>query len=307
MYRLTLFASVALMGTACIQLDPSLGVTGTIFMSSNGVAMFDDGAGAHAGMLGSTCDLGTHGRIGDDTSVGGGGRPEVLGTETNDEGEDVVLVRTRRGLHLIESTPHGGYRSAQVVAHAEAEDLHAAAITQQGTVALHGCTVSFLDHGFQVTDQIDLDHQDCSELNLVADPLHGEAFLTDGGALWTLSPHGVDSFDLAGQVQSFNTTLGGPLVLSGSTEVQSVSPSGELQWSADLSMPVLQVQDFPNSDTVLVVTGSDPTFDLVALDAHTGQILREVGLPRFARIHTSADGQTFALARPNSTQFVRWR
>lgn len=303
--------ALAALTAGCAPLDASMQRTGSIYFPTQGVALFDDGQRAHAGMMGSTCALSTSGSIGDDRSVQGDGPPKVLGSETHhDTPDDVVLVRTRDRLHVISSTPISGDTSdLRDRAEIDVPALGSAVLTADHVVTTSNCTVSWYDHDLGLHAVAATDLSDCVEPGLAVDPLGGNAWIANNGQVQRVQPNGaVHTLPEPADSVVFSAQTGDLLLTrSGGDTVRAVDWAGDLQWSAAFAEPIHQVVDFEGSGFVVVVTAQADSATMILLDANTGRIDREIDLPVLATVSTSADGRTLALERPNSTQFFRLR
>ncbi|TVQ88846.1 MAG: hypothetical protein EA397_16765 [Deltaproteobacteria bacterium] len=310
MTRFLLLLAAGLATAACSPLDDSLDRIGTVHLRSTGVALFADGDRGHAGMLGSTCELRTGGAIGGDVPVGGSGRPEILGGGTAEDGDEVVLARTRGAVHILSAGSGGMFSSTSVRAAADiGPDLSGAVLTSQGPIVRAGCELLWLDHDLVERDRVAAGLEDaCDEGSFTAVPSGEVAYLATGGQVFAVGPDRLDALDLAGTDITYSTATDA-LVLTdpGSRELTATTPSGELLWTLDAGGPIVQVHDFEGSDYLLVTVEEGYTYDLLMIDAPTGEIHRAIPLPNRAQVYTSSDGRTMALARPNMTQFFRLR
>jgi hypothetical protein len=309
--RIPTLIALALAAAACSPLDASVQRVGSVYFPANGVALFADGRNAHAGMLGSTCELTVTGDIGDDRSVDGRGAPEILGGGTERDG-DVVLVRTRERLHLMEGPRSSGWRSA--VRSTAAIDFAGgpAALADGAVVALDGCQVTWFDRAFEPVGAGDAALDACDGATLAVDPSTANAFVAAGGAVVAVTPDGSVALPGRADALTFSTETGDLLLTDHlDATVRAVDADGGPRWDFHVGDPILQVADFPGSGLVAVVastsTADDEGARLVFLDAATGRPIHDLALPREATISTSQDGRTFALLRPRMTQFFRLR
>lgn len=301
-----------ILASGCTGLDPQLERAGAFIMGTNGLTIFDDGHTAHAAMLGSTCEITTSGRIGDDRSVSGRGAPDLLGGKSTDEG-NVVLLRTHNRVHLMQAAiRHRGLGPMQET-HTANLTVAQAALTDDGVVALTpGCEVQWLDPDLSLAGVLPIPAESCDHGSLAVEPTTGGAWVTVDGELLHTDGRALQLVDTGADEVVWSAQSDTLLVTDHVRgEIRALDPSGALRWSTTLDGPILQVADFPGAGVALVVSETpDPTDNrgiLRFVDLQTGRIDRQAELPRAALVQPAPDGRTFALLRPNLTQFFRVR
>lgn len=309
--RIPSLLALAIATSACSPLDASVQRVGSIYFPANGVALFADGRTAHAGMLGSTCELTVTGEVGDDRSVDGRGAPEILGGGTERDG-DVVLVRTRDRLHLMEGPRSSTWRSSLSATASVDHEAGPAALADGSVVALAGCQVTWFDRALEPMAASPAALDACEGATLAVDPLTAQAFVAAEGAVVAVTPDGSVALPVRADSLAFSAQTGDLLLTDHlDATVRAVDPDGAARWDFAVGDPILQVADFPGSGLIAVIASTTTVESegarLVFLDAATGEPVHDIELPREATISTSQDGTTFALLRPRMTQFFRLR
>jgi len=305
-------AALAALTAGCASLDPQLERAGFFFMGTNGLAIFGDGHHAHAAMLGSTCEITTSGRVGDDRSVSGRGSPDLLDGKTTDDG-NVVLLRTRERVHLMQAPIRN--RGVGPMSETFRAELTAsqAALSNHGAVALTPeCELHWLDPELAPLAALTIPAEHCGLGSLAVEPTSGAAWVAIDGDLLHTSGRALELVDTGADTVVWSPQSDTLLVTDHTAgELRALDASGGLRWSTTIDGSILQVADFPNAGVALVVSETaDPEDDrgvLRFIDLQTGEITREATLPRAAHVQPAPDGRTFALLRPNMTQFFRVR
>lgn len=284
-------SAAALIACAPVIAEPHLSHQGTIYESTDGVALFEDQRGGHAGMMGTTCAFSQRGTIGADTNIRGRGSPRVLDGKRDQHGGEVVLVRTRDELGLLDNNFH--------VASAPFEGLTDAVFTRDGIVAIGGCMLRWLGGAPSFDRAIRLDGPSCDSAVMTVDRETSTAFVTAGNEVVRLDHGGHASLGFRADRVGWSPTLDAVLLTQDSGLVQAVTPDGDLLWTTDLDPENRGIRAFQTADLGpvgrIAVTTRGEGGALYTLDAFTGEILSESSIGPNAEIVASSDGTSLAI------------
>lgn len=299
-------ACAVVMGCAAPELE--LEHRGELDIRARGVALLDEGSIGHVGMRGTTCDFrSATGVTGDDYDYTGRDE-EVLEASDDPSIGAIVLVKTPHGLHLtLPDYPHWSERQRDLP---EPDgEVTEGGLFDGGVISVvdepgPDCSLTWTDFEGDPAGVHSVPESACHGTELETDPARGIAWLTTDDGVIAVSPADLQVLGVDADLLAFDSHADALYAATQAGLVTAIEPDGAVRWTVDVGAPITSLTELGPRTQALVLTRSEGTGELVALDGATGAITGVYRTPSAdAALVASGNGSVIGAVLPNSTHF----
>lgn len=268
-----------------------------------GLAMYDDGSSAQAGMVGNTCEIYTQdATIGNDVDVAYG-QPDHVTDAFGTTG----MVIGNQGIYVLDDTQF--WTSDPTVALSDVVDARftAAGSVDVRNTSADGCVVDWNNGGS--TSSVTIGGSDAcgSGSSLAVDRQTGTVFVAGASGLSIATADGSTAIESDADLVAWDSSADALYVAStGGTKVTALEADGTTRWTADTDQPIQAISSMGAIGNAAVMTGDSQAGLLRVLDGQTGGIVTDLPTPSAAsRVSVSANGNVMAFQLERATHFFQ--